>query len=114
MAALDHPAPDDRELARSQPDWEAHLQAQLDWLMSDDDPWAPLEEEPPCFCTARLSHKNAPALQIRLTRAFPELQAVQPPGPALLGAQGPDDDPEGGAYEEPAGPAEPLEPPPAR
>ncbi|MBO2518754.1 hypothetical protein [Limnochorda sp.] len=62
----------------SQPGWEVHLQAQLDWLMSDDDPWAELEEEPPCFCTARLRHHNLPALQAQLIQAFPELEAGPP------------------------------------
>lgn len=89
MAAMEQPRPDDLELDPidpSQPGWEARLQAQLDWLMSDDDPWADLEEEPPCFCTARLSHSDADALQTRLTHAFPELQAV-PPDPGTAGIE---------------------------
>lgn len=79
MAVGKYPEPDDQEATRGHSDGEAHLQAQLDWLMSDDDPWSDLEEEPPCFCTARLRHKSASVLQARLTQAFPELQAVPSP-----------------------------------
>ena len=76
MAVRKHPEPDDPEATQSPSDLEAHLQAQLDWLMSDDDPWSDLEEEPPRFCTARLRHKSAQTLQARLIQAFPELQVA--------------------------------------
>src|SRR5690606_781381 len=55
---------------------QAELQARLDWLLTDDDPWAELEEEPPCFCTAYLVHRDPGAVRTHLIRTFPEIRLV--------------------------------------
>ncbi|BAS27728.1 hypothetical protein [Limnochorda pilosa] len=70
----------------------AELQARVDWLLSEEDPWSDLEEEPPCFCTARLAHRDFAAIRTHLAHRHPEMRTVhEEDGPAYVELEWPEE-----------------------